>query len=124
MFVTHPLLGVGPDNYRLLYGNYVRLQKADPRVHSNNMYLEILAGTGALGLVCALWIAFRTARSCIRAVRLSPAGAGLAAACLAVAVHGLADSFLGFTATYIAIAAALGLAAAVGQRHTRHAHRV
>ncbi len=124
MFVSRPLLGVGPDNYRLLYGNYVRIQKADTRVHSNNMYLEILAGTGILGLTCALWIAVRITRACLRAARRGPARARVAAACMAIAVHGLLDSFLGFTGTYIAIAVALGLAVSAGHDYTRHAYRV
>jgi hypothetical protein len=124
MFAAHPLLGVGPDNYRLLYGEYAGLPKADPRVHSNNMYLEVLAGTGLIGLAGALWIGLRVARSCMSALSSSPAGAGIVAACAAVAVHGVVDSFLGFTGTYIAIAVALGIAVAVGQVSTRHAHRI
>jgi hypothetical protein len=124
MFRSRPLLGVGPDNYRLLYGSFASVQKVDPRVHSNNMYLEILAGTGILGLAGAVWIGVGVARACLRALRLTPAGAGLAAACLGIAVHGVFDSFLGFTGTYIAIAVALGLAVSAGHRHTRHAYRV
>jgi O-antigen ligase len=123
IFVAHPVLGIGPDNYRLSYGDYVTVPKADPRVHSNNMYLELLTGTGALGLACAVWIGVRIARRSAGAVRGSPARAGIAAACAAIAVHGLVDSFLGFTGTYIAIAVALGLAASAG-RHAGHAHRV
>ena len=41
----------------------------------------------------------------------------------AIAVHGLADSFLSFTGTYIVMAVALGLATASAQAE-RHAHRV
>jgi hypothetical protein len=36
-------------------------------------------------------------------------GAGIAAAGVAIGVHGLVDSFLAFTATYILIAITLGL---------------
>jgi O-antigen ligase len=123
MFVAHPVLGLGPDNYRLSYGDYVTVPKADPRVHSNNMYLELLTGTGAIGLVCAGWVGVRVARRCVVSLRRPSARAGIAAACAAIAVHGLVDSFLGFTGTYIAIAVALGLAASPGL-HRGHAHRV
>src|SRR5205085_2319874 len=48
MFAAYPLLGVGPDNFRLAYGVHAGLAGADPRTHSNNMYLEMLAGGGVL----------------------------------------------------------------------------
>src|SRR4029077_6455057 len=41
MLAAHPWLGVGPDNFRLTYGEYARLPAADPRLHSNNMYFEM-----------------------------------------------------------------------------------
>ena len=62
MIADHPVFGVGPDNFRLLYGDYAGLANADPRVHSNNMYLEVLAGgglVGAAGVRVALWRAAR-----------------------------------------------------------------
>jgi hypothetical protein len=79
MIADHPVVGAGPDNYRLLYGTYAGLVPADPRIHSNNMYLEVLVG-------------------------------GIAAACAAIALHGMLDSFLSFTPTYVLIAVTLALA--------------
>src|ERR1051326_8018089 len=38
MFRAHPLLGVGPDNFRHLYGAYLGLSEWDERVHANNLY--------------------------------------------------------------------------------------
>jgi len=124
MFAAHPVLGVGPDNYRLLYGRYSTLNEADPRVHSNNMYIEILAGTGLVGAVTFVWVGVLTARAALSAALEGAIGAGIAAACGAIAVHGLVDSFLSFTGTYILIAVTLGLASAYAPWSERHAHRV
>jgi len=60
MLAEHPLLGVGPDNFRLLYGGYAGIERADPRVHSNNMYLEILTGGGIVAAVAFGWICWTT----------------------------------------------------------------
>ena len=50
---------------------------------------------------------------------------GINVAVVAIAVHGLADSFLSFTATYMLMAVTLGLAAACAQEaEARHAHRI
>jgi hypothetical protein len=117
MFAAHPLLGIGPDNYRLSYGPYARLADPDPRVTSNNMYLEILTGTGLAGLAIFGWLCWR-AQASIRHTRRALDGpaaslyAGVAAAALAVALHGLVDSFLTLTPTYLVISLTLGLAMA------------
>jgi hypothetical protein len=34
----HPLLGIGPDNFRHVYGRYLGLDRFDDRVHANDMY--------------------------------------------------------------------------------------
>jgi hypothetical protein len=49
---------------------------------------------------------------------------GVAAAGAAVALHGLVDSFLSFTATYILIAITLGLAVSMGTPSRYDAHRI
>lgn len=125
MWRDRPWTGVGLDNYRLLFGTYAGRVGADTRVHSNNMYIEVLAGTGVIGgLACAALCA-RAARQALRAWHASALGAGVAAAVAAIAVHGLADSFLSFTPTYILMAVALGLATACAQEaDARHAHRI
>ncbi len=127
MLLAHPLLGVGPDNYRLTYGAYAGVQRADPRVHTNNMYLEIAVGAGLLGAAAFAWLVWATAATCRRALasttRLTPT-AGVVAATAAIAVHGFVDSFLGVTATYVAIAITLGLAAAAASSGDWNADRV
>jgi O-antigen ligase len=130
MFAAYPILGVGPDNYRLMYGTYAGIPNFDERVHSNNMYLEVLVGGGLLGGLAFGWLCWRAARRVARPVfrpsdpRVATMSAAVAAAAVAIAVHGLADSFLGFTGTYIPIAIVLGLAVAGDSLNEADAHRV
>ena len=126
MWAAHPLTGVGPDNFRLEYGRYAGIVNADDRVHSNNMYLEIMAGTGIAGALAFLWLAWRVwgriTELCLRGD--GALAAGVAAAGLAIAAHGVVDAFLGFTATYILIAITLGLTVSATAMGAAHAHRV
>ena len=120
MAADHPWLGVGPDNFRLRYGSYLRLDEPDTRVHSNNLYLEILTGGGLFAAAAFLWFLWRvTAVVRIQHRRLlGPAAAvysGVAAAGLAYLAHGFLDSFLTFTPTAFASALILGLAVAPAQ---------
>lgn len=114
MLADRPWTGVGPDNFRLLYGEYAGLANADRRVHSNNLYLELLASGGLVAGVVLVWFFWRVAMVSWRAVvprAVHPAAPGVVAAVAAVAVHGVFDAFLAFTATYILTAITLGLAA-------------
>jgi O-antigen ligase len=118
----HPVLGIGPDNYRLSYGPRLGLAAWDTRVHANNTYLEVLVGMGVIGFAALLWLSIAGARSTLALVASArpdavPFVAATTAACLAIAAHGLVDSFLTFTSTYVVFALAVGL-------HYRHAHRV
>ena len=126
MIAAHPITGVGPDNFRLEYGEYAGIANADSRVHSNNMYLEMIAGTGLLGGLAFLWLGWRAFGQILALCLHGDAaiGAGLAAAGLAIAAHGIVDSFLGFTATYILIAIALGLVVRSSTMREAYAHRV
>lgn len=127
---AHPLFGVGPDNFRLSYGPYVGQANPDPRVHSNSMYLEWLTSAGLVGLLVFCWLLWR-AEYVIRHARVSlPARAaslyaGVAGAGVAVLAHGVLDSFLTFTPTYVAITLTLGLLAAPSTwTEAPHAHRI
>jgi hypothetical protein len=116
-FLSHPLLGVGPDNFRLTYGPYVGQANPDPRVHSNSMYFEWLSGAGLLGVFVFGWMLWRAERITRLTRQWLPAPTaslylGVAAAGVAVLVHGALDSFLTFTPTYVAMTITLGLAAA------------
>ena len=117
-----PVLGIGPDNFRLLYGSRLGLAAWDKRVHTNNTYLEVLVGLGVVGLVPLCWLLFAGVRSTLAIVSRStgdavPLVGATTAACLAIAAHGVVDSFLTFTSTYVVFAIAAGL-------HYRHARRI
>ena len=113
MLAAHPLFGVGPDNFRLAYGKYTNLPVADPRVHANNMYIEVAAGGGIVVFTVFAWL-LRSAAGCVSSLirRVTPQdaaiAAGIAAAMAAIAIHGLVDSFLTFTPTYVLFAIVLG----------------
>jgi O-antigen ligase len=117
MVATHPLVGVGPDNFRLAYGSYAGVAAADPRTHSNNMYLEVLAGGGLLAFAAFAWLLWR-ASDCVRTgLRLAAghghaATVGVAAAAIAIALHATVDSFLSFAPTYVLFSLTLGCAVA------------
>ena len=111
---AHPVLGIGPDNYRHTYGRRLGLAAWDERVHANNSYIEVLVGMGAIGVAAMAWLMFAALRSGTRALievsdaRL-PIVAASYAACAAIAVHALVDSFLTFTPTYAVFAIAAGV---------------
>ncbi len=117
-----PVLGIGPDNYRLVYGRYLGLAAWDKRVHANNTYLEVLVGMGALGVAALAWLLARASRRAVAIVSSAgadaiPLVAAATAACVAIAAHAAVDSFLTFTSTYVIFALAAGML-------FRHAHRV
>jgi hypothetical protein len=128
---AHPLLGIGPDNYRHVYGRHLGLVTWDKRVHANNMYLEALVGMGIVGLIGVAWLGV----ALLRAIGKMwpgvpdadvPLFAAAAAACAAIAVHGLVDSFFTFTPTYVIFAVTAGLmfSPALSPGKVSHAHRV
>jgi hypothetical protein len=109
-----PLLGIGPDNFRHTYGRHLGLAAPDVRVHANNSYVEVLVGMGVAGAIAFGWLMIRGAASARTIVAGAdpvtlPLAAAALAACLAIAVHALADSFLTFTPTYVVFAIAAGL---------------
>jgi hypothetical protein len=114
MAAENPVLGIGPDNFRLTYGRYLGLAAWDSRVHANNTYLEVLVGVGAIGAAALLWLIAAACRSTIARIRAAdietmPLVAAATAACLTIAAHGVVDSFLTFTPTYVVFALAAGV---------------
>jgi hypothetical protein len=131
MASDHPFFGVGPDNYRLAYGRYLGIERWDRRIHANNMYLEILTGAGSVGLLALLWLLASTVRALWRRLDAARGGNHIAAAAVCatgvvVAGHGLVDSFLSFTTTYVMFALAAGFAfsPALEGSEVSHAHRI
>jgi hypothetical protein len=118
MLASRPLLGVGPDNFRLLYGRYAGLEHWDRGLHTNNMYIEFFVDVGIIGGVLFLWLVWRVVTTLWRTwQRLSPGGLpvflGVAGAVTAFLLHGLVDYFFEFTPTYLMIWITLGLVTAL-----------
>jgi hypothetical protein len=122
---THPLLGVGPDNYRRRYEAVLSPAPngqpyTDTRLHANSLYFETLADLGLLGLlslallVLALW---RLVREGAREGRGAEVGCGIAAG--AFFVHGALDYFFEFTPLFGLFWVLLGLAASVAKTPLR-----
>ena len=89
MILEHPF-GVGPDNYRLLYGKYIGATRWDTHVYSNNLFLEILTGSGLLGLAAFIWF--------LIAIHWRLDGESISIAIFLI--HGLVDVFLMTTPIY------------------------
>ncbi len=115
MLAAHPLLGVGPGNFRLARGPFLNLRAWDQRLHANNTYLELFADAGVVGgVIFLLWVLTIVRLSC-RAVRdtsvfeNSIICASLVGALVAFLIHALTDYFLEFTPIYLMFWMTLGL---------------
>jgi hypothetical protein len=106
MWRDHPLLGVGPDNFRHLYGSYLGRMDSDDRLHTNSLYVETLVTTGLagglalIGLMGTLWQAARKVFAAARDPAVGALVAGLLAGLAAFFLHGSVDYFFEFTPTY------------------------
>ena len=115
MIAAHPLLGVGPDNFRHFYGAELGLESWDERVQANNLYLEVLADVGVLGLAAFLWVIVEPLVRALRALRAQVDDRqrllilGVMVSASAFLLHGLLDSFLAFTPTALLFWALLGI---------------
>jgi len=118
MFLERSILGVGPDNYRWLHGAYSGTPGKGTRVHANNLYVEWLADTGALGFAAFLWLTWQLIRHAYGLLRGSREPGWIAwrlallGGLAAWYIHGVFDCFYEFTPTYVALAFLCGLALA------------
>jgi tetratricopeptide (TPR) repeat protein len=115
-FVTHPLVGIGADNYQQQYLAHGRSEETPRYPHS--VELRTLAQTGVLGALLALvglGGALAAGASALR--RADPLGRAVAAAALGGfaywAVHGSVDWFWEFAGLGAPAFALLGLACAL-----------
>jgi len=117
---AHPLVGIGPDNFRLAYGTYAGIATPDLRTHSNNMYLEVATGAGLAGAAAFAWLLWSVGQT------VDAANVGAICALTAIALHGFVDSFVSFAPTYVLFAVTLGLACARPREteNVPHADRV
>jgi hypothetical protein len=106
MWLAYPLLGVGPDNFRHVYGTFLGQAEFDNRITANSWYVEVLATTGGIGMIAGMLIVIAIAILLRRNWRtLSTRSTrtlalGLSVALLTFFVHGLVDYFMEFTPTY------------------------
>jgi O-antigen ligase len=105
MWLSHPLLGIGPDNFRHIYGQYLGQAAFDDRITANSWYVELLATTGVIGLLswalipgALIMIVRRQWRTVQPAERILAIGLGVALS--AFFLHGTVDYFMEFTPTY------------------------
>jgi hypothetical protein len=103
LIAAHPVLGVGPDNFRHFYGAELGLEGWDERIQANNLYLEVLSDLGILGLAVFAWVVagplVATVRGARREGRGSYVALGVALAIVAFLLHGMLDAFLAFNPT-------------------------
>ena len=111
LWAQHPFLGVGPDNFRWRYGTVVGKTAFDTRVFANNLFFELAATLGTLGLATflsavgfALWSGYAGAPN-------SMSARAAFVLLVAMTVHGLADYLFAFTGHYLVLGLALGAAA-------------
>lgn len=102
LFQQRPLWGIGPDNFRLVYGRELGASVWNETIHTNNWYMETAVSLGLLGslvvfsgmLLLGVDI-FRT----LRQERLSIWQIALAAGIISFFIHGFLDFFLLFNST-------------------------
>jgi len=100
---AHPLLGIGPDNFRHLSGQFLARDHTDERMHANSLYFETLADLGMVGLLAfgaLVGALVGAARRAVAAPTSRILALGVAAALATYLLHGLLDYFLEFTPTY------------------------
>ena len=121
MFCARPLLGIGPDNFRLLKWKYMDIPKGDDTILANSLYFEFLACSGLVGFLSLAWLLLELGRAVARrsAAALSPAEQQLAwfgvAFLAGFLVHGTVDYFLKFTPTFLLFWITMGMLAAPAQ---------
>jgi O-antigen ligase len=119
MWRAHPVLGVGPDRFRHLYGPWAGRAWWDDRVYANNLLLELAATVGTTG---AALLAAALVAAAVRAWRArldaaaQPEAIAIVSLLAFVAAHGMVDYVLAFTGHYLVLAFALGAASGLGPR--------
>src|SRR5438093_596581 len=120
MYLDHPLVGVGPGHYALAYPAYrVNDFWLDPLGHAHNLYLNLMAEMGFLGIVGYLTLVHAWVVAIVRRYRLSVTpfdralASGVLAGLLAVGIHNVFDN-LTVHGLAIQMGLLVGLAASIG----------
>lgn len=100
MWRTAPWLGLGPGHYPLAYAQFRLPRWRDPLGHAHNLYLNLLAESGLLGLSLLSFFALAAWRQCLgaclrpRRALEAALGLGLSGVLAALMVHSLLDHLL------------------------------
>jgi O-antigen ligase len=127
---NRPLLGVGPDNFRWVYGDFAGLTTWDTGGHANSLYFEWLADTGLPGLSLYLWLAWRLVRASVSGLFDRHADSvrvwrlALAASLLTWFLHGVLDYFYEALPTNLAFWLVAGLVLASAESCWRNDRNV
>ncbi len=119
MFRSRPLLGVGPDNFRMLKWRFMDDPGGDSTILANNLYLEVLSGSGVLGLASFLWVIWEFVRRVGSGFGSAASVSDRGASYFGVAylsgflVHGAVDYFLKFTPVFLLFWLVIGSLCAV-----------
>lgn len=111
-FLERPLLGIGLDNFRLIYGRALDYEQWNDTIHTNNWYVEKLVSLGLFGaLPFFAWMALVALSifGALRRSRVTVWHAALAAALFAYFLHGALDYFLSANATALLFWLLVGL---------------
>ncbi len=125
MFWSRPWLGFGPDSFRLQKWEHMDIAKGDVNILANSLYLDLLSGSGILGLLSFLWLLWE----CGRLVMVKTVGAELTPGARAAAffgtaylmllvMHGFVDYFLKFTPTFLLFWLTVGILSASARHAT------
>ncbi len=111
MLRDYPLLGVGPDNFRLRFADYSGISEAHIGTHAHSLYLESLADTGVLGFAGLSVFLLSLVRFGAPAVATRDWlwRAALLAGLTGWLVHGLLDDFERFWPAHVAYWLLIGL---------------
>lgn len=104
MWLDHPWLGVGPDNFLYAFRSFYVLPSAWEELqlsHPHNLFLDLLTRVGLFGFLAGLWLLFLTLRAGLAQIRRPGIGPtagddllrlGLFAGLAAGLAHGLIDN--------------------------------
>jgi O-antigen ligase len=96
MLRDHPVLGVGVGNYRDAQDAYIREEVSLPmtRTHAHNIWLQIAAERGVLGLLAFFWLTVAIFKEAISGLHRLRAGGGIRFALLAGGLAGITGFYL------------------------------
>jgi hypothetical protein len=124
MFLTHPLIGVGPGNYTLAYPSFAVGEWYASRGHAHNYYINMAAESGVLGLLAYMALVAGVAYQAVVTLRCTnstfwrSAAIGCCGIIAAVAGHDLFEN-LHVLSMGIQLAAVWGLLTVIEEPMTR-----